>query len=134
MDVRNCRECGRLFNYIGGIKLCPDCIEALEKKFADVKEYIYQNENCGIREVSDAVGVSVAQIKQWVREERLIFSSKAGSVIECELCGAPIVTGKYCQKCKDNMQKQLTSVMDHPTVEKSRKAVRDKDRMRFLDK
>lgn len=134
MDVRNCKECGRLFNYIGGVKLCPNCIDAIEKKFADVKEYIYQHEDCGIREVSEALDVSAAQIKQWVREERLIFSSKAGSVIDCELCGTPIVTGKYCQKCKDNMQKELSSVLDHTTSEKSHKTFRDKERMRFLDK
>lgn len=35
MDVRNCRQCGRLYNYIGGsmYNLCPDCIDKLEKKF-----------------------------------------------------------------------------------------------------
>ena len=36
MDVRNCKTCGRLFNYMGGAPLCPECKAALEKKFEDV--------------------------------------------------------------------------------------------------
>ena len=42
MDVRNCRGCGRLYNYIGGSyrNLCPDCVRKLEEKFDIVKDYI----------------------------------------------------------------------------------------------
>ena len=40
MDVRNCKTCGRLFNYMGGAPLCPECKAALEKKFEDVKVYV----------------------------------------------------------------------------------------------
>lgn len=134
MDVRNCRDCGRLFNYIGGPKICPDCVEALDKKFLLAKEYIYNHSSAGLQDVAEAAEVSVAQIKQWVKEERLIFSSEAGSVLECEQCGAPIVTGRFCQKCKDAMQKNLSSVILSKPVEKPAKAVREKERMRFLDK
>ena len=45
MDVRNCRGCGRLYNYIGGSyrNLCPDCVRKLEEKFDIVKDYIEEN-------------------------------------------------------------------------------------------
>ena len=36
MEVRNCKGCGRLFNYIGGVPLCGDCKAKLEDKFVDV--------------------------------------------------------------------------------------------------
>ena len=39
MNVRNCKECGRLFNYIAGPPICPACKEELEKKFQKAKEY-----------------------------------------------------------------------------------------------
>lgn len=133
MEVRNCKGCGRLFNYIGGSKLCPICSEELEKKFFEVKEYIRNNNESGIREVAEATDVSLPQIKQWVREERLIFSSKAGSIVECEKCGVAIVTGKYCQNCKDEMQKNLSSVLDKPKSNQSNKSPRERERMRFLD-
>ena len=32
MNVRNCRNCGRLFNYIAGAPVCPACKDELEKK------------------------------------------------------------------------------------------------------
>ena len=30
MDVRNCKGCGRLFNYYGGVPLCKTCKDKLE--------------------------------------------------------------------------------------------------------
>ena len=44
MEVKNCKNCGRLFNYIGGAykSLCPACIDRLEEKFQEVKKYIYE--------------------------------------------------------------------------------------------
>ena len=43
MEVRNCKGCGRLFNYIGGVPLCGDCKAKLEDKFVEVKRYIEDN-------------------------------------------------------------------------------------------
>ena len=42
MNVKNCRKCGKVFNYIGGMPICPQCREELEKKFDTVKEYIIE--------------------------------------------------------------------------------------------
>ena len=33
MEVMNCRNCKRLFNYITGPMICPACKDKLEKKF-----------------------------------------------------------------------------------------------------
>ena len=43
MDVKNCKKCRRLFNYIGGPAICPQCREELEKKFQQAKEFIRDN-------------------------------------------------------------------------------------------
>ena len=32
MEVKNCKECGRLFNYMGGAPLCDGCRKKLEQK------------------------------------------------------------------------------------------------------
>ena len=41
MEVKNCKNCGRLYNYIGGVyRLCPECMRKLEEKFQEVKDYI----------------------------------------------------------------------------------------------
>ena len=70
MDVKNCRGCGRLFNYIGGgYFLCPACMEALDKKFQVVKKYIQDNPKATMTEISQDNDVSINQIERWIREE-----------------------------------------------------------------
>ena len=45
MDVRNCRKCGRLFNYAMGPIVCQNCRESMEEKFQEVKKYVYEQQN-----------------------------------------------------------------------------------------
>lgn len=107
MNVRNCRKCGRMFNYIAGMPVCPVCREALEAKFQEVKDYIRENKGAGIREVADACNVEVQQINQWLREDRLELAEDSAIMINCESCGAPIRSGKYCDKCRASMTNNL---------------------------
>ena len=53
MNVKNCRSCGKIFNYIGGMPICPTCREAADKKFQEVKDYIREHKGCSIPEVSE---------------------------------------------------------------------------------
>ena len=94
MEVRNCKNCGRLYNYIGGAyRLCPDCMKKLEEKFQEVKQYIEDNPRADMRDISENCDVSTRQIEQWIREERLSFSDDSPIGIACEVCGATIKTG-----------------------------------------
>ena len=133
MDVRNCRGCGRLFNYYTGQPICQSCKDELEKKFEVVKEYLRENPNTPIQIVSDDNEVSVKQIKQWVREERLTFSEDSPIGIECEGCGTTIKTGRFCEECKGKMKNDLKSVMQQNSapIENTR-VDRDGNRMRYL--
>ena len=54
MEVKNCKNCGRLYNYIGGVyRLCPECMRKLEEKFQEVKDYIEDNPRADMREISE---------------------------------------------------------------------------------
>ena len=64
MNVRNCRKCGRLFNYIAGYQMCPACKEALETKFQEVKEYVRDHKGVGINDVAEACDVEASMIRQ----------------------------------------------------------------------
>lgn len=134
MDVRNCRSCGRLFNYLSGIPICESCKAALEDKFQDVKKYIRDNPRSSVQMVADANEVSTRQIKQWIREERLTFSDDSPIGIDCERCGATIKTGRFCEACKDAMKNDLNSALYREPVEEVKTTFRDGNRMRFLDK
>ena len=132
MNVSNCRGCGRLYNAITNTKLCPQCVNKLENKFSQVKEYLRENPNSSINKVSKEMDVSVKQIKQWVREERLVFSNTSVGGIECEQCGTLIRTGRFCDSCKFKMANNLASALDKPKVNMPKKPTHDRDRMRFL--
>lgn len=135
MNVRNCRSCGRLFNYISGPPICQACKEQLELKFQDVKEFLRQNPNSSIQVISDEFEVSVPQIKQWVREERLLFSDDSPTGIDCEGCGKMIKTGRFCEECKNKMKNELESaIYKPPVVEEPKKPAYEKTKMRFLDR
>ncbi|MBR1391688.1 MAG: flagellar protein [Lachnospiraceae bacterium] len=133
MDVQNCRGCGRLFNYFGGPPLCQACKDELEKKFVQVKEYLREKPNSPIQQVADDNGVSTKQIKQWVREERLTFSDDSPVGIECELCGATIKTGRFCENCKNKIKGNLDSVTRREPEPDRTPGRRSRDnKMRFL--
>lgn len=132
MDVRNCRGCGRLFNYIGGAPMCPSCLKELEDKFAVVKQYIYDNPSASVQQVAEKNDVSIQQIHRWVREERLTFSENSLVGIQCENCGAMIRTGRYCPACKEKMANVLGNAYKKQE-EPKKKDLRDNPKMRFLD-
>lgn len=131
MNVKNCRGCGRLFNYIVGPYLCPVCREGLEEKFQQVKEYIRNNPGVNIQQVSEACDVEPSQINLWLRQERLELMEGSPLMLGCETCGALIRSGKYCNKCKSNLAKSFQSMIgDRKPIELPEEM--KKNRMRYL--
>ena len=134
MNVRNCRTCGRIFNYVSGPHTCPSCREKLEAKFQEVKEYIREHKGGGINEVADACGVDIGQIHQWLREERLEVTEDSPIQLACENCGAFIRSGRFCDKCTNNVAQGFQSVLNanapKPVVQK--KPDKENPKMRFL--
>lgn len=136
MNVRNCRTCGRIFNYVAGSILCQGCREKMEKKFQEVKEYIRQNPGVGISEVSEACDVEPSQIRQWLRDERLEVTEDSAVFLNCESCGAPIRCGRYCERCKTEVMTGLKSVLNEGRAAMAPKPTssdsKDSARMRYL--
>lgn len=133
MEVRNCRSCGRLFNVIVNKRICPECQRKLEDKFQEVKKFLYDNPKANINELSLACDVSIKQLKEWVKQERLVFAEGSMDGVQCEQCGALIRTGRFCDKCKLNIGNTLRSALNEPAVPvQQNKKTSDRDRMRFL--
>lgn len=133
MEVRSCKQCKRLFNYLTGPSICPACKDGLEKKFIEVKEYIRENPHEGINEVAAANDVTATQIRRWIREERLAFSDESGIGIDCESCGKIIKSGRLCEDCKEKLLVSVDEMYkknDSIVAKKHREAAR----MRFLEK
>jgi len=134
MNVRNCRKCGRIFNYIVGPPLCASCKEEAEKTYQTVKKYVQEHKGATIPEVAEECNVDQQQIRQWIREERLEFAEDSMIGIACEVCGATIRTGRFCEPCKAKMTMGLKSAISTPAAPVQKKPANPKDnpKMRFL--
>ena len=133
MNVVNCKKCGKIFNYIAGLPICPKCQEKSEEEFQKVKEYISKNPGVSVASTAEACEVEVAQIRQWLREERLTFSSTEGSDLACEKCGKPILSGRFCDACKLEVSKGLSDAIRKPEAPKpAKKPEVGGNKMRFL--
>lgn len=134
MEMKNCAHCGKMFTYIGGPPLCQTCIKKLDEKFDEVKKYVYENPGCGIQEVCDAMDVTSAQIRKWIREERLAFSESSDVAISCENCGKRILTGRFCDNCKRELQNQIYNAGKRPEPKQPEyKRQKTENKMRFID-
>lgn len=133
MEVRNCKMCGRLYNVLSNERICPACQKKLEDKFHEVKEYLEEHPNASVEQTATDNDVSTKQIRQWVRQERLILSSATVAGIVCEKCGRPIRTGRFCKDCKASMANELENAYAKPQPQPEvSSSERERDRMRYL--
>lgn len=134
MDVRNCRQCHKIFNYVAGAVICPKCREENEVKFQECKKHVSEHRGITINKLAEACDVEPSLIRQWLREERLQFAEGSLLGLECESCGVSIVSGRYCAKCKANLTNTLNGAYSTPKMEPaSPKKKSDGNRMRFID-
>lgn len=112
MDIRNCKRCNRLFQYITGRMICPACKEEEEKDFQKVKDYLYEHPKASMAEVSQETGVPLSEIKHFLREGRLIITPDSPMGIDCEKCGALIKTGRFCEKCAIELERDVRLASD----------------------
>lgn len=131
MELMNCSKCKKLFNYITGEKLCPACKEIMEEKFQEVRKYIEEHPRENINRVSEECGVSIRQIKLWVREERLSFTDDSLVGLECERCGRMIHSGRFCKECAGGLADAMNNAYRREQKNTIRKTASGK--MRFLD-
>jgi len=108
-DFINCEKCGRVFKTIAGIKLCSRCRETDDDMYKVVREYIYDNPNSTVPEVSEATDVPESKILHFLREGRLETVGQA-MLIDCEKCGVAIASGRYCDACTNEMSRGLRNM------------------------
>lgn len=135
MNIRNCRVCGRIFNYVSGPSTCPACRESMEAKFQEVKEYIREHKGVNITQVAEACDVDPGQIRQWLRDDRLEVTEDSAMFLTCESCGTAIRSGRFCESCKNNMTRDFKDVLKsgRPKPEPKKESKEDPGaKMRFL--
>lgn len=106
MDIRNCSNCGKIYAY-DGFNTCTQCRKDEEKAFKRVKDYLYKNPGAAISEVSEETDVESKKIIEFLRQGRLEIKDENNIILGCERCEAPIRTGRFCERCMIEMQKEF---------------------------
>jgi flagellar operon protein (TIGR03826 family) len=128
MDVRNCRRCGKMYQFMGSY-ICMNCARQDDEDFQKVKEYVLDHPGASPVDVSEATGVEIKTISRFLREGRLEAEGLELEVDEtemvCENCRRPIKSGRFCESCAQNLQRQLKKASESlepeqkPTIEKT---------------
>lgn len=135
-DIRNCRRCNKIFNYLGGLPICLDCKQEDEANFKRVKEYLYEHPGASLYDVSKELEISVQQIKTYLKEGRLEIVGEGGNMfLECEKCGKSIPTGRFCKDCTNEVTSDIKSVVGQMSNPGGNESSEKKARgMRYLTK
>jgi flagellar operon protein (TIGR03826 family) len=103
MELRNCPECGKIFTFIK-TNLCPECKQKLEDQFEIVKQYLIENPQATMQQISEDTDIPEKTIAGYLRDGRIIASSANKNLgLTCELCGEPITTGRFCYACSQKL-------------------------------
>lgn len=108
MNLRNCSECGRMFEFTARV-LCPDCVNKEEEDYELIKNCLKHNPGAGILEVGEKTGISEKKILVFLKTGRLIIEPTNTILLNCERCGEPISSGRYCNNCCALLDKVLES-------------------------
>ena len=71
MATRECARCRRLFEIMGVEDVCPVCTPLDQMEFQKIKDYLMEHQGASSSEVMQETGVSIRQIKRYLKEERL---------------------------------------------------------------
>ena len=133
MEVKVCKNCKSLFQYITGTQICPKCKKLEEEMFQSVKEYLRQNPGESMNIVSEETKVSVSLIEKFLRQGRLEVSPDSQIALTCEMCGRKITTGRFCSGCKGELKQELSQVRKEIIgAKKEEENKQDTAKMRFL--
>ncbi|OEF99504.1 hypothetical protein BHF71_08785 [Vulcanibacillus modesticaldus] len=115
-DLSNCSRCGKVF-----VKtiydICPNCVKEIDEEYHICAEYLRENKMVNIYELSEATGVSVRQITQFIREGRISIVDNPNMGYPCESCGTVISKGRLCKKCSDRLTKGIKKVLEEKELE-----------------
>ncbi len=116
MDVRQCKTCNRLFQYMGK-PYCPECMDEMDRMFIKVRDYLYDHPDADIPEISKKTEVKEKVILDFLKDERLSLQNASGMLI-CEQCGKPIESGKMCREWKEHLSRAFARMVETPKQKK----------------
>lgn len=126
INYKYCKLCKRILPVSYKEEFCGDCEERM--LFDKVRDFVRKNE-VNEYQVAEHFGISVRQVKQWIKEGRMEYKERDQKTLMssyCIRCGARVSFGSLCTKCLRllNGEKTGYGVMEHSE---------EAGRMRFID-
>lgn len=107
-----CPDCNVHMKYIYGEMFeCPVCHKQEPTDFGKVRTYLEQAGPQPAIVISNATGVDVHVIDNFLRQGRIEIPDGSSVYIKCQSCGADIRYGRYCPECMVKMTKELGKAM-----------------------
>ncbi|HHW68303.1 MAG: hypothetical protein PWP07_852 [Epulopiscium sp.] len=132
MKTVSCARCGKLYEYNGISDYCPICMQYDEAIFQKIKEYLNEHPKATVIQVATDLDIPVKMIKKYLREGRLEIVEAENFFLNCEKCGAPIKTGRYCDKCARDFDSGVKRITNEAATNIHNRKYSEK--MRYLDK
>ncbi|MFA1821339.1 TIGR03826 family flagellar region protein [Virgibacillus oceani] len=107
-ELANCARCDTVF--IKEIRdICQNCYKEEEKAFETVYQFLRQRKNreATMVEIVEATGVEESWISKFIKEKRLLTSQFPKLNYPCEKCEKPIVRGRLCTSCSEEIKEDL---------------------------
>ena len=107
MNIVQCQFCKKPFTSLGG-RICPACLEQIDKDFITVRDYIYEHKHSNIDKIAEETEVKKQIIIHLLKEGRLIIDSPDGDgLLVCEMCKKSINTGRLCKECMGKVSSSM---------------------------
>ncbi|RKD24239.1 hypothetical protein BEP19_07490 [Ammoniphilus oxalaticus] len=121
----HCVRCDALFVVVGS-RICSSCLKQIEEEFQVCAAFLRKKENrmSTLQEMSEQTGVSVYQITEFIRQQRLIVDSYTNIEYPCEGCGKLVQKSRFCSDCKRDWQEEVDALANKrsETEEKERRS------------
>ena len=107
MNIVQCTYCKKPFQSLGG-RICPACLEQIDRDFITVRDYIYEHKHSNIDKIAEETEVKKSIIIHLLKEGRLIIDSPDGDgILICDMCKKPINTGRLCKECMGKVASKM---------------------------
>lgn len=124
MELKNCKECGNLFQSLSDETRCYRCKDKEEQLLREISRFIRRNKNRveSIEVILENFDVTKEQILKWVREKRLLQTNFKMLNFNCKLCKKIIRYDGLCEECSNGLKNDLKTLQIREEIKKNNEA------------
>lgn len=109
VDLIDCPKCGSIYMKNKFRDVCDACYKEEERQYDLVYKFLRVRENraATIPCIIEKTGIEEEMLFKFIRTGRLKVASFPNLGYPCDKCGSLIQQGKLCEKCANELRKEL---------------------------